>query len=33
MSAAGSIGSWDMEGKREVGYWIGKEFWGKGIAT
>ena len=30
---AGSIGSWEMEGKREVGYWIGKEYWGKGIAT
>ncbi len=30
---AGSIGSWEMEGQREVGYWIGKEFWGKGIAT
>ena len=29
----GSIGSWEMGGKREVGYWIGKEFWGKGIAT
>ncbi len=30
---AGSIVSWDMEGEREIGYWIGKEFWGKGIAT
>ncbi len=30
---AGSIGSWEMEGKREVGYWIGREYWGKGIAT
>jgi RimJ/RimL family protein N-acetyltransferase len=30
---AGSIGSWEMEENREVGYWIGKEFWGKGIAT
>ena len=20
-------------GEREVGYWLGKEFWGKGIAT
>ncbi|HMR97916.1 MAG: GNAT family N-acetyltransferase [Anaerolineales bacterium] len=30
---AGSIGSWEMDGKREVGYWIGREFWGKGIAT
>ena len=30
---AGSFGSWEMEGNREVGYWLGKEFWGKGIAT
>jgi RimJ/RimL family protein N-acetyltransferase len=30
---AGSIVSWEMLGEREVGYWIGKEFWGKGIAT
>jgi len=31
--AAGYLGSWEMEGEREVGYWLGKEFWGKGIAT
>jgi RimJ/RimL family protein N-acetyltransferase len=30
---AGSIVSWVMEGEREVGYWLGKEYWGKGIAT
>jgi RimJ/RimL family protein N-acetyltransferase len=30
---AGSIGSWEMDGNREVGYWLGREFWGKGIAT
>jgi RimJ/RimL family protein N-acetyltransferase len=30
---AGNIGSWDDEGERLVGYWIGKSFWGKGIAT
>lgn len=30
---AGNIVSWDQSGKREVGYWIGKEYWGKGIAT
>ena len=29
----GSIVSWEMMGEREVGYWFGKEFWGKGIAT
>ena len=30
---AGNIVSWDQSGEREVGYWIGKEYWGKGIAT
>jgi RimJ/RimL family protein N-acetyltransferase len=30
---AGSITSFQMMGEREVGYWIAKEFWGKGIAT
>jgi RimJ/RimL family protein N-acetyltransferase len=30
---AGNIVSWEQSGQREVGYWIGKEYWGKGIAT
>lgn len=30
---AGNIGSWTQDGVRFVGYWIGKEHWGKGIAT
>ncbi len=30
---AGNIGSWDADGKRLVGYWIGREYWGRGIAT
>jgi len=30
---AGSIVSWEMFGEREVGYWLGKEYWGKGIMT
>ena len=30
---AGNIGSWTAEGKREVGYWIDRAFWGRGIAT
>jgi len=30
---AGHIGSWQADGKRFVGYWIGREFWGRGIAT
>ncbi len=30
---AGNIVSWEQPSGREVGYWIGKEYWGKGIAT
>jgi RimJ/RimL family protein N-acetyltransferase len=30
---AGNIGSWEQDGRRNVGYWIGKEFWGTGVAT
>jgi len=30
---AGNIGSWTADGKREVGYWIDRAFWGRGIAT
>jgi len=30
---AGNIVCWEQFGEREVGYWLGKEFWGKGIAT
>lgn len=30
---AGYISSWEQEAKRLVGYWIGREHWGKGIAT
>jgi RimJ/RimL family protein N-acetyltransferase len=30
---AGNIGCWEQDGQRLVGYWIGREFWGKGIAT
>ena len=30
---AGSIVRFDQDGKPEVGYWIGREYWGKGIAT
>lgn len=31
--AAGTIGSWGDAGEREVTYWIGRSYWGKGIAT
>jgi RimJ/RimL family protein N-acetyltransferase len=30
---AGNIVSFVNAGEREVGYWIGREFWGKGVAT
>ena len=30
---AGSIGSFDRDGLREVGYWIGRAYWGRGVAT
>ena len=30
---AGSINSWQDEGQRLVGYWIGREHWGRGVAT
>lgn len=30
---AGSVASYEEEGKPEVTYWLGKDYWGKGIAT
>jgi RimJ/RimL family protein N-acetyltransferase len=30
---AGNVLNFEMDGEREVGYWLGREFWGKGIAT
>ena len=30
---AGNIVSWVESGDQEVGYWVGREYWGKGIAT
>jgi RimJ/RimL family protein N-acetyltransferase len=30
---AGTISSWGDPDEREVTYWIGRSFWGKGIAT
>jgi len=30
---AGNVGCWTQDGQRLVGYWIGKEHWGKGVAT
>jgi RimJ/RimL family protein N-acetyltransferase len=30
---AGNVVSWERDCKRLVGYWIGKHYWGKGVAT
>ena len=30
---AGNVLSWQQEGQRLIGYWVGREFWGKGLAT
>ena len=30
---AGNMLSWQQEGQRLIGYWVGREFWGKGLAT
>lgn len=32
-SIVGSIGSWAAGDERDVGYWIGREYWGRGFAT
>jgi RimJ/RimL family protein N-acetyltransferase len=29
----GHIASFDLEGQREITYWIGREDWGRGLAT
>jgi RimJ/RimL family protein N-acetyltransferase len=30
---AGHIVSWEQAGRRLVGYWIGRDHWGRGVAT
>lgn len=30
---AGSVGSWLDDGRRLIGYGLGREFWGRGVAT
>jgi len=32
-AVAGSILTYEQSGETEVSYWIGKEYWGRGIAT
>jgi RimJ/RimL family protein N-acetyltransferase len=30
---AGSVVCWEQSGSRNVGYWLGRDYWGRGIAT
>jgi RimJ/RimL family protein N-acetyltransferase len=30
---AGNIGCWPREGEQHLGYWLGREFWGQGVAS
>jgi RimJ/RimL family protein N-acetyltransferase len=30
---AGGINSWQDDGQRLIGYWVGREHWGRGVAT
>jgi RimJ/RimL family protein N-acetyltransferase len=30
---AGYVGSWEQDGKRLVAYWIGREYWGRGVVS
>ena len=30
---AGNVLCWEQDGRRLVGYWLGREFWGKGLAS
>jgi len=32
-TVAGNIGSWEQDGQRMLGYWVGREHWGRGVAT
>jgi RimJ/RimL family protein N-acetyltransferase len=32
-AVAGNVGCWEQDGLRLVGYWLGREFWGRGLAT
>ena len=32
-AVAGNVVSWKDEDRRLIGYWVGREFWGRGVAT
>jgi hypothetical protein len=31
--SAVNIGCWEQDGQRLVGYWVGRKFWGRALAT
>jgi len=32
-AVAGNMGCWEQDGRWLVGYWLGRQFWGRGLAT
>jgi RimJ/RimL family protein N-acetyltransferase len=32
-AVAGNIGGWEQDGQWLVGYWVGRDHWGRGVAT
>ena len=32
-AVAGNITSWEQDGQRLIAYWVGREHWGRGVAT
>ena len=30
---AGNNGSWPADGQQTLGYWVGRDYWGRGVAT
>ena len=32
-AVVGNIGCWEQDGRLLIGYWVGREFWGRGLAT
>ena len=33
MAGGGEHGSWQQDGQQLLGYWVGREWWGRGVAT